>query len=86
MDHFGAGVSLLQIVREGNGNKNLPTGIVSDQDTTGIFPSNGRTCLYLSPGNLGVYTRTQTPLGDKVVDAPLAVFIPGNTSFAPWST
>src|ERR1051325_7131515 len=70
MDHFGAGIGLLEIVGDGN-RIEFTDRVVAAQDTARIFPGDGRARLYLRPGNLRGLTPAIATLGDEIVDAAL---------------
>ena len=52
-------------------------GTVPLQYRTGIFPRNRRTGLHLCPNQFGILSPADAPLGDKIVNAPLAVLVAG---------
>ena len=70
VDHLGAGVGLLEMIRQRNGVK-LADAVVALQNAAGIFPGDRRAGLHLGPGDLGIL-KGLAALGDKVVDAALA--------------
>src|ERR1700733_4778913 len=76
VNHLGAGIDLLVAVRNRD-RIELAARIVATQDAARIFPGDGRTGLYLRPGNLGIGTAAVAALGDEVVDAALAFGIAG---------
>ena len=76
VDHLGAGVGLLIIVRHRHRIK-FADRIVALQDAARIFPGDRRAGLDLGPGNLGVLAFAQAALGHEIVDAALAVLVAG---------
>ena len=76
MDHLGAGIGLLVIVRHRDGIE-LAAGIVAAQDAARVFPGNRRAGLDLGPGNPGTVAAAIAALGHEVIDAADAVFIAG---------
>ena len=75
VDHLGAGIGLLVIIRQCNGVE-LTHRALTTQDAGRIFPGNGGPGFNLRPGNLGSVAATVTALGDEVIDTANAVFVP----------
>jgi hypothetical protein len=68
MDHLGAGVGLLMVVRHRD-RMELAARIVAAQHHAGVLPGDGRTGLDLRPGDVRAAPRAQPALGHEVVDA-----------------
>ena len=76
VNHLGACVGLLKVTGQSH-RIEFTDRFITAQNTTGIFPSNGRTGLNLGPGNLGVASLTQPALSDEVVYTTLTLGITG---------
>ena len=74
MDHLGACISLLIVVGDGHGIE-LANRIVAQQNTTRVFPSDGRASLHLGPGDLGTVATAQTSLCHKVIHTASTLFV-----------
>ena len=74
MDHLRASIGLLIVVRHSDGIE-LCLRIIASQDTGRIFPSDGRSRLYLCPGELGVNATQVSTLRHKVQHATFTIFI-----------
>ena len=74
MDHLGTCIGLLVVVGHGY-RVEFTDRIVASQDTTGILPGDGRTGLYLRPGDLASLALAQASFGHEVIDTPFALFI-----------
>src|SRR5262245_15555116 len=76
VDHLGAGVGLLIVVRQRHGVE-LADRVVPLQDAGRVLPGDGRACLHLRPGDLRARPLTLAALGDEVVDAAPAFLVAG---------
>src|ERR1700722_16524788 len=76
MDHLGAAVDLLAPIRDRDRIKLASRGLPAE-DATRVFPGDRRTGLDLRPGDLGARAAAIAALGDEIVDAALALGIPG---------
>src|SRR5215217_1736773 len=76
MDHLGSGIRLLPAIHYRH-RVELANGVVSLENDAGIFPSDGRAGLHLSPGDLGVGSGTLPALGDEVIDPSAAFLVAG---------
>src|SRR5688500_213140 len=74
MDHLGAGVGLLPVVRRRD-RVELADGVVTLQDASRVLPGDGRAGLDLRPRDLRAPPGADAALGHEVVDAPLAVLV-----------
>ena len=81
MNHFGAGIGLLVVVGQGHRIK-FTDRIVPLQNTTGIFPGDGRSGFHLCPGNFGINAQTFPAFGHEIIDSAFAVLYLPDTSFA----
>src|SRR5690606_21714763 len=75
VQHFGAGIRLLEVIGEGH-RIELADAVVAPQDAAGVFPGDCRAGFHLGPGNVGIGVG-DAALGDEVVDAPFALGIAG---------
>ena len=76
MDHLGTCIGLLVVVGYGY-RVEFTDRIVASQDTAGILPGDGRTGLYLRPGDLASLALAQASFGHEVIDTAIAVLIAG---------
>src|SRR6266851_8346633 len=76
VDHLGAGVRLLMVVGDGH-RVELADGVVALQDAARVLPGDGGARLHLRPGDLRALALALPALGHEVVDAALAVLVPG---------
>src|SRR3984893_18636742 len=76
MDHLGPAIDLLVAVRNRN-RVELAARIIATQDAARIFPGDRRSRLDLGPRNLRIVAAAIATLGDKIVDAALALGIAG---------
>ncbi len=76
MDHLGAGVGLLAIVGDGDRIK-LTDAALTAQHAARIFPGDRAAGFHLRPAHLAVLAEAVGALGDKIIDAALAVGIAG---------
>ena len=74
VDHLRAGVRLLHIVGERHAEK-LTHAVVTLEHHGRVLPRDAAAGLHLRPRDLRVVSLAQTSLGDKVVDATLAVLV-----------
>src|ERR1700704_5815522 len=66
------------MIAVGDGDRvELPARAVAAQDAAWIFPGNGRAGLDLRPGDVRVLATAIATLGDKIVNAALAVLVAG---------
>ena len=72
VDHLGAGIGLLVIVRDRDRIK-FADAVFAVQDAAGIFPSDSTAGFNLCPANLAVTPLAERALGHKIVD-PSAPF------------
>src|SRR6476469_8293268 len=76
VDHLGAGVGLLAVVRERN-LVEFAARVVAQQHAARIFPGDGRARLDLRPADPAARTAAFATLGDEVVDAATAFLVAG---------
>ena len=74
VDHLGAGVGLLIVVRQRH-RVELADRVVALEDAARVLPGDRRARLHLRPGDLGVLPEALAALGDEVVDAALALLV-----------
>src|SRR5690606_23770485 len=76
MVHFGTGIGYLLSFGHRHTVK-LSVTIIAHQNHTRVFPGNGRSCFYLGPRNMGIFSFTNAALGNKVVHSAFSFFIAG---------
>src|SRR6185437_15098086 len=74
VDHLGAGVGLLVMVRQRD-RMEFADRTITAQHAARVFPGDRRTGFDLRPGDARIIAAALAALGDKVVDATLAVFV-----------
>src|SRR5690606_17432557 len=74
VDHLGAGVGLLEVIRHRDGIE-LAARIITAQHHAGVLPGDGGAGLDLGPGDARALAGRQAALGHQVVDAAHAVFV-----------
>ena len=75
VDHLGAGVGLLVVVRQRHGIE-LADGVIALQNAAWILPGDRRTGFHLRPRNLGIVAQTLPALGDEIINATFALLVP----------
>src|SRR5580704_11401332 len=76
MDHLGAGVGLLIVIRDGD-RIELADRVIAAQNAAWIFPGDRRTRFHLRPRDFGTAAAAVAALGDEIVDAALSFFVAG---------
>jgi len=74
VDHLGARVRLLVVVRKRHGIE-LADGVFALQNAARVLPSYRRSGFNLRPRDLGIDAETLPPLGDKVVNATFTLLV-----------
>ena len=76
VDHLGAGIGLLAVVRESYGIK-LTHRIGTLKHAAGVFPSNGRPGFHLGPANFAAGPTALPTLSHEIVDTTHTIFVTG---------
>ena len=76
MQHFSTCIGLLIVIGYSHRIK-FSRGIITQQNTTRIFPGNSRASFYLRPGYFGIFSFTNATFSHKIKDTPFPAFITG---------
>ena len=74
MHHFRSSIGLLVIISHRH-RIEFANRVISFQNTTWIFPSNGRTCFHLRPRNFRIIAFADSAFRYKIIDTSFSLLI-----------